>query len=276
MNEERYQARRLRKRMWISLVAAVLALITVVLCALSGAFNFHKGLNALPDLTGMTEEQAVAAIEKLRGHASVSYEPSEKREGTVIRQGLPAGDSVTPNSTVSIVVSSGPEDPAKQEETQDRMPSFIGLAMDLAKANAEQLNLVLVEDGYVYDDNIPYGSIVEQDPAGGSVIVPGSAVRVKISAGPEIVKYTITVEAGPGGSISPETITVQEGEDVSFSIKPDDGYVLASLRVDGEEVQKLERYTFLAVDESHTLSATFEEAPHNGLEDLFEQIFGQH
>ena len=54
MNQDRYQARRLRKRMWITIIAALLALLTVILSTLSGAFNFHKGLNSLPDLTGGT------------------------------------------------------------------------------------------------------------------------------------------------------------------------------------------------------------------------------
>ena len=276
MNQERYQARRLRKRMWITLIAAVLALITVVLSALTGAFNFHKGLNTIPDLTGMTEEDAIAAVEKLHGNPAVSYQPSDKREGLVISQGIPAGESVTPNSTVSIVVSSGKEEETTPFEMKDRLPSFVGLSMDLAKVTAEELGVHLVEDGYVYDDSIPYGSIVEQDPEGGTEIVKGSAIRVKISAGPEIVRYTITVHAGQGGSISPDTLTVEEGEDVSFTITPDDGYVIESLQVDGEAVQVQNRYTFLTVDADHTISATFVEEHKSGLEDLFETIFGGH
>ena len=276
MNQERYQAQRLRKRMWITLIAAVLALITVVLCALTGAFNFHKGLNALPDLTGMTEEDAVAAVEKLRGNPSVSYEASDKKEGTVIRQGLPAGSSVTPNSTVNIIVSSGPPDEHSPFEIKDRLPNFIGLSMDLAKVTAEELGVHLIEDGYVYDDSIPYGSIVEQDPTGGTEIVEGSAIKVKISAGPEIVRHTITVNAGYGGTVSPDTVTVEEGEDITFTITPNDGYVIASIRVDEEEVQIQDRFTFLTVDADHTISVSFEESHKSGLEELFEQIFGNH
>ena len=32
-----------RKRLTITAITAVLALVTVVICALSGVFNFHKG-----------------------------------------------------------------------------------------------------------------------------------------------------------------------------------------------------------------------------------------
>ncbi len=273
MNQEQYQAQRLRRRMWITIIAALLALLTVILSTLAGAFNFHKGLNSLPDLTGMTEADAVAVIEGLNGHASVSYEPSTAKEGTVIRQGIPAGDSVTPNSTVSIVVSGGQPEPEETEEPQALLPSFIGLSMDLAKRNAEDLGVTIVEDGYVYSDEIPYGSIVEQEPAGGAEVTKGMAVKVQLSAGPETVRYTITVEAGPGGSVSPGTTTVVEGEDVTFTITPNEGYAVERLVVDGLEVHTLERYSFLTVDSNHTLSVTFREQ-RGMLEEFIDQFFG--
>lgn len=273
MNQDRYNAQRLRKRLWITIIAALLALLTVIVSTMSGAFNFHKGLNSLPDLTGMTEADAIAAIEKLNGHASVSYEASTLKEGTVIRQGTPAGDAVTPNSTVTIVVSSGKPDAEATSEPQELLPSFIGLSMELAQRTAEELGVTLVEGDYIYDDNIPYGSIVDQEPAGGAKITKGMAIKVQLSAGPETVRYTITVEAGPGGSVSPGTTTVVEGEDVSFMITPNDGYEIERLVIDGTEVHALDRYSFLTVDSNHTLSVTFREQ-RGMLEKFIDQFFG--
>lgn len=273
MNQDRYNAERLRKRLWITIIAALLALLTVILSTCSGAFNFHKGLNSLPDLTGMTEEDAIATIEKLRGHASVSYEASTAKAGTVIRQGIPAGDAVTPNSTVSIVVSSGKPDTQPSSEPQELLPSLIGLSMELAERTAEELGVNLIEGDYVYDDNIPYGSIVDQEPAGGAKVTKGMAVTVTLSAGPETRRYTITVEAGPGGSVSPGTTTVVEGEDISFTITPNEGYIIDRLVVDGTEVHALDRYSFLTVDSNHTLSVTFREQ-RGMLEEFIDQFFG--
>ena len=273
MNQDRYNAERLRKRMWITIAVALLALLTVILSTMSGAFNFHKGLNSLPDLTGMTEADAIATIERLKGHASVSYEASTAKEGTVIRQGIPAGDAVTPNSTVSIVVSSGKPDVQPTAEPQVLLPSFVGLSMELARRNAEEIDVNLVEDGYVYDDTIPYGSIVEQEPAVGAKVTQSMIVKVKLSAGPETVRYTITVEAGAGGSVSPGTTTVVEGEDISFTITPNEGYMIDHLIVDGVEVHSLDRYSFLTVDSDHTLSVTFREQ-RGMLEEFIDQFFG--
>ncbi|MFR0795599.1 MAG: hypothetical protein ACLSHG_03985 [Oscillospiraceae bacterium] len=52
-----------RKRLTITAISAVLALVTVVICALTGVFNFHKGNERiLPNLVGQTEESAKAQL----------------------------------------------------------------------------------------------------------------------------------------------------------------------------------------------------------------------
>ena len=55
-----------RKRLTITAISAVLALVTVVICALTGVFNFHKGNERiLPNLVGQTEESAKAQLAEL-------------------------------------------------------------------------------------------------------------------------------------------------------------------------------------------------------------------
>ena len=114
---------------------------------------------------------------------------------------------------------------------------------------------------------------MEQEPAVGTKITQSMIVKVKLSAGPETKRYTITVEAGYGGSVSPGTTTVVEGEDISFAITPNEGYAIDRLVVDGTEVHALDRYSFLTVDSDHTLSVTFREQ-RGMLEELIDQFFG--
>ncbi len=274
---EQAKARQLRRRMIITLVFVLLALIMVIICAVSGAFNFHKGTNVMPDVIGMKEEEAVAAIDKLDATASVSYMHSEEPEGTVISQGVEAGGGVTHNSTVSIVVSMGPEkeEPASAKG-QITLPNLVGLSMDLAESTAEQLGVLIVEDGTVNDDYIPYGSVAEQEPEGGTVVKEGSVVKVKLSAGPSVIYYNIYVNCGEGGSVSPagETISREEGSDVTVYITPNEGYEIDVLIVDGEQVNPLSSYHFLDLQENHSLTVTFKEKA-TGVMGLIEQIFGQ-
>ena len=76
-----------RKRLTITAISAVLALVTVVICALSGVFNFHKGNERiLPNLVGQTEESAKAQLAELDAEPSITYENSDETKGIVIRQ----------------------------------------------------------------------------------------------------------------------------------------------------------------------------------------------
>jgi len=69
--------------------------------------------------------------------------------------------------------------------------------------------------------------------------------------------YGITVDAGVGGGIRPDSCTVEEGGSLTFAIEPEDGYVIGKVWVDGREIGPVESYTFENVSASHTLSATF-------------------
>lgn len=70
--------------------------------------------------------------------------------------------------------------------------------------------------------------------------------------------YTILVTAGTGGSITPSgTVEIQEGEDVTFTIRPDDGYDISQLIIDGDAVVPAGSYTFADVTDDHTIYAVF-------------------
>jgi hypothetical protein len=79
---------------------------------------------------------------------------------------------------------------------------------------------------------------------------------INISVGLE--SYTITVSAGPNGSISPSgDVIVNEGSDKSFTITPDTGYQIDDVLVDGSSKGAVSSYTFTNVTEDHTIEATF-------------------
>ena len=71
--------------------------------------------------------------------------------------------------------------------------------------------------------------------------------------------YTITASAGPGGSIDPDGETVvSQGESVSYTISPDNGYQIADITVNGSSVGPVAEYTFSDVEADNTISAVFE------------------
>ena len=68
--------------------------------------------------------------------------------------------------------------------------------------------------------------------------------------------FTISTNAGEGGSIDP-TKKVNIGEKIKFNIKPNIGYDIEDVKVDGKSVGAVSYYEFTKVNENHTISATF-------------------
>jgi hypothetical protein len=74
--------------------------------------------------------------------------------------------------------------------------------------------------------------------------------------------YTIKASSGPNGSISPTgSMSVTHGDRMTFTIKPNSGYRIADVRVDGRSVGAVSRYTIKDVTRNRMISATFESEP---------------
>lgn len=70
--------------------------------------------------------------------------------------------------------------------------------------------------------------------------------------------YTILVTAGNGGGIHPSgTVEVEDGESVTFTLYPDEGWDVSQLIIDGESVAPAGSYTFEKVKDDHTIYAVF-------------------
>ncbi|RJP32150.1 MAG: DUF11 domain-containing protein, partial [Actinobacteria bacterium] len=79
-----------------------------------------------------------------------------------------------------------------------------------------------------------------------------------IEASFAIDTFTITASSGPHGSISPSgSVTANYGDDQTFTITADDGYVVDDVLVDGSNVGSVTSYTFEDVTADHTISVTF-------------------
>ncbi|OGP75793.1 MAG: hypothetical protein A2W09_00650 [Deltaproteobacteria bacterium RBG_16_50_11] len=79
-----------------------------------------------------------------------------------------------------------------------------------------------------------------------------------ISASFAINTYTITASAGANGSISPSgAVTVNHGNNQSFTITPDVGYHVDDVLVDGISVGSVTSHQFNNVTANHTVSASF-------------------
>jgi hypothetical protein len=112
-----------------------------------------------------------------------------------------------------------------------------------------------------------------------SITVNGSSVAVTSSSG-QTVSFTnvqathtitatfaintfnITASAGANGAISPsESISVNYGDNQTFTITANTGYYIVDVTVNGSSVGAVSSYTFTNVQAAYTISATFAPTP---------------
>ena len=70
--------------------------------------------------------------------------------------------------------------------------------------------------------------------------------------------YKITATAGIGGTISPGgTTTVSAAGQLTYTIKANEGYYIADVKVDGKSVGAVSSFAFEKITASHTIEASF-------------------
>jgi beta-lactam-binding protein with PASTA domain len=147
----------------------------------------------VPNVVGMTEPDAVAAIEAAGLVPRVYLIQSETvARGVVIEQQPAAGTELEPEGTVGIAVSTGPPQPPVEETAT--VPDLTGQTVDQATSALEAAGLVpQIFD--VYHESVPEGSVVSQFPTSGTEVLVGSAVAVVASKGAAPPTGPETVEA---------------------------------------------------------------------------------
>jgi subtilisin family serine protease len=91
-----------------------------------------------------------------------------------------------------------------------------------------------------------------------------------IEASFTLTTYTIDASAGPGGTITPSgAVTVNCGDDQTFTMTPDAGFAVADIVVDGSPVGAAPSYTFDDVAADHTISVSFVDVQPPSVQGLF-------
>ena len=247
------------------IAVALLALVVVLLCFMGGVFDFVGSAAAeMPNVVGLTEENARAQLEPLGLRVEIRTEVSEESAGLVIGQSIREGETLKGNQSVRLTVSGGSgHAPAPQEtpdETQFVAPNVIGELFEAAQMRAESWGLNLVVSRQVHHEDAPAGTVLSQEPAGGTEMRRGEAIEVVLSLGPED-EHILTVTAGKGGSISPSgRVTVKNGEDVELTVTPDEGFAVDELRFDDESVGQAYSFVIESMTADHSVYVTFRAA----------------
>jgi serine/threonine-protein kinase len=143
---------------------------TVVIFVSSG-----RAKTTVPDVRGMTRDEAVAALTAANLDVSVAEVYSEQEPGIVTAQSPGAGTRLVEGETVRINVSRGVK--------QVAVPSVVGETLDAAIAAIESAGFTAGSPVFENSDR-PENTVIGQDPGGGSLQRPGTTIVLTVSEGP--------------------------------------------------------------------------------------------
>ena len=137
------------------------------------------GLRGVPNVEGLTGKEARERLVEAGFEVRVRREPSDEVEPRMVIESVPGpGAQVEVGSTVTIVVSSGPE----QVTVPDVVGDSLGEARSALEGEGLNVDVVREESG----DAEP-GTVLGQDPAGGTEVDEGATVTITVAEEVETV-----------------------------------------------------------------------------------------
>ncbi|WP_067964485.1 Stk1 family PASTA domain-containing Ser/Thr kinase [Nocardiopsis trehalosi] len=166
-----------RTALWVALGAAVVAALAFVVWLLF--LQSPADEMEIPDVSGQSEDEARQELEAAE-FTNVAPEAREENsddvpEGEVIETDPAAGESVTADREITIVVSSGP---GSQE-----IPNVVGQDVDSATQALEEAGFEIGDTSEEESDSYPEGQVIRTDPPGGQSADPGSRINLVVSSG---------------------------------------------------------------------------------------------
>jgi serine/threonine-protein kinase len=157
-----------------------LGVLIFVLFQLAGGGDDEPTLVEVPNVTGISQDEA---LQRLQGEGFVvrtSFEPSETVEaGNVIRTVPTFGTMVEEGSTIDLFVSSGPQEVP--------VPPVVGETLDEARRLITDAGLTVGQVTERADATFAEGIVISQDPPQGVRVGTDAPVNLVVSTGPETV-----------------------------------------------------------------------------------------
>ncbi len=127
----------------------------------------------VPDLAGLSPEEAgERAAEEGFETAEGGSMPCAAEEGTVCETSPAAGTEIDAGGLVTLVMSSGAE--------SVEVPDVTGGTVEEARGLLAELGLDVVEEQQTAAAEAPVGTVLAQDPAGGTDVAPSSTVTLTV------------------------------------------------------------------------------------------------
>ena len=166
-----------RRRSKAPLVLLIVLALGAALAAGAWFLGAAKSVQ-VPTLVNLTPAQAQSKLTplSLKLDATQTDFSETVKAGTIIRTDPSAGADSREGSTVSAIVSKGPE--------RFTVPQVAGMTVDDATTALTDDSLVVGTTTQAYNASIPTGAVVTSNPAPGTKLKRGQAVNLVVSKGP--------------------------------------------------------------------------------------------
>lgn len=224
-----------------------------------GSYDATAGILTLSSASGATADQWQAAMQAVQYNAT-SPTPTFASRGLsfVGYDGINLGKAVVIQINVTVIAPKVHTISASTGNNGSISPSESVSVPE----GTDQIFTFTPDSGYLVDTLIVDGAIetVTGNTYTFTNVTSNHTIIVTFKEQPPNV-YTITATAGSGGTISGNTI-VTAGSNATFTMTPDNGYLLDTLTVDGAiENVTGNTYTFTNVTTNHVINVTFKQDP---------------
>ena len=185
----------------VSVIALVILSVLLGYFVVASIFSSPKNIT-VPDVTGLTIEEAEAKLKELK----ITYEISDEKysssveAGKIISQEPPKGYRILENKPVKIVVSKGVETTV--------VPKVAGKKLAEAKEDLEKakLEVEIIEET---SKKIEEGVVISQEPKENTNLNAGDKVKIYVSKGTGIKQIAVPSVTGKTEEEAKEELTKQ-------------------------------------------------------------------
>lgn len=183
---------RMNKVIKVMTIVAAILIVLILVFVIGKAAGIFKSIPVMesqkteskvkvPNVVGMTEEEAKAALNKkgLGIKVTERKESTKYEAGVVDKQKVEAGKQVKKNTTIEVTVSSGL---VGQEIV---IPDVSGMSESEAQTALQNAGFQKTSSEYVYNDSVSEGDVIETTPAVGSKATKDTNIVMKVSKGGE-------------------------------------------------------------------------------------------
>ncbi len=161
-------------RLWLWILLGIVVVLVIVAIVLTVALKGGKA--EVPSLAGLSLTEGVAELEaaqlRLGEVTYTSDVPAGTEQGQIVSQKPAAGEAVDEGTQVDVVVAG---------KAEVKVPDVVGMTADEA---ARTLGAAGLQSESVQVENeAEPGTVVDQSPAAGTPVAPGSQVTVMVSTG---------------------------------------------------------------------------------------------